>query len=309
MEDRQLAALFSQAETCRRAHNWHAAIELLRRVLASDPDHANAHASLALCLLGARRPHAAAVEAGLALGSQPESPFCHYAAAAVCRAQRKLDEAYKHCLVAIDGGDGLDARVLAASIKALQNDRAGARALLLEALAISAEHTGALTQLARIELHEGKLDEARRRIELVLTLDPSDAEAHVVAGYVALARGEVSEANDHVRFVLAHDAASQSALELLTAIKARKNPLLGAWWRWNVFIGLRTDTSQLGILLGSFIVVRLVVILLGELGHEGAESLVTQIWLAFCAYTWFAPAIFRWLLERELKTVKLRDDY
>jgi len=85
--------------------------------------------------------------------------------------------------------------------------------------------------------------------------------------------------------------------------------VLGVWWRWNVFVGMRSERAQLGILLGSYLLVRLVVILLGESGHDDAEILVAQIWLAFCAYTWFAPALFRWMLQRELKTVTLRDDY
>jgi hypothetical protein len=29
----------------------------------------------------------------------------------------------------------------------------------------------------------------------------------------------------------------------------------------------------------------------------------------FCIYTWFAPAIFRWMLRNDLGTVKLRDDF
>lgn len=309
MEDRQLAALFAQAETCRRADNWHGAIELLKRVLASDPMHADAHASLALCLLGARRLHAAGIEVELALGSDPDSSFCHYAAAAVCRAQRKLDDAYKHCLVAMENGQEVDARVLAASIKQLQNEHDAARALLLEALALSPESSAALAGLARVELDSGNLGEAQRHIERALVLDPGDADVHIVAGYIALGRGDAGSATDHARFVLANDASSRSALELLASIKARHNPLLGAWWRWHVFVGLRSDTSQIGILFGSYVVVRLAIILLGELGHEGAEQLVTNVWLVFCAYTWFAPAIFRRLLERELKTVRLRDDY
>jgi tetratricopeptide (TPR) repeat protein len=246
----------------------------------------------------------------MALGIQPESPFCHYAAAVILRARRKLDDAYKHCLVAMeDDGHAVDARVVAASIKALQNDRAAARALLLEALAIRPTYADALAELADIEYEDGNLVEAARYIDEALTQSPDHASAHIVAGYIALARGNLVAADEHVRFVLTNDASSQNALQLLAAIKARRNPVLGVWWRWNVFVGLRSERSQLGILLGSFLLVRLVLILLGESGHDDAELLVAQIWLAFCAYTWFAPSFFRWMLQRELKTVTLRDDY
>lgn len=310
MEARQVAALIEQAAACRRAHNWGAAIDLLKRALAIDPEHPSAHASLALALLGARRLHAASIEADLALGLDPHDPFCHYAGAAVRLAERKLDDAWQHCLVAMQDDDSdVDARVLGATIKSAQGDHTGARALLDEALAIDGDHADALTELARLELDLGHLAEAHELVERALTSDPSDADAHVVAGYIALARGQVDDAEEHARFVLGEDATSRDALRLWTAIKARRNPLLGLWWRWCVFTGLRSERSMLGIAIGSFVVVQLLIIVLGATGHEDAELLLDQLWLAFCAYTWFAPEIFEWMLRRELKSVVLRDDY
>jgi tetratricopeptide (TPR) repeat protein len=310
MEARQVAALLEQAARCRQAHNWSGAIDLLKRALTIDPEHPSAHASLALALLGARRLYAASHEADLAVGLDPSSPFCHYAAAAVRLAERKLDDAWKHCLVAMqDDDENIDARVLGATIKARRNDNEAARMLLEEALAIDADHADALTELARLDLHAGKLGDARRRIELALSSDPSDSDAHIVAGYVALARSEVDEAEQHARFVLGEDASSRGALELWTAIKARKSLVMGLWWRWCVFTGLRSERGQLGIMIGSFITVQLLIIVLGATDNEDAQALVAKLWLAFCAYTWFAPTVFNWMLRRELKTVALRDDY
>lgn len=310
IESRQVAALIEQADRARRAHNWSSAIDLLKRALAIDPEHDTAHASLALALLGARRLHGAIIELDLALGFGPNNPFCHYAAAAVRRAERKLDDAWRHCLVAMqDSDDDIDVRVLGAEIKSLQHDIPYARSLLAEALAIDADHADALASLARIELRDGNIAEAYRRIEQALIADPSDVDAHIIAGYVALARNKVDEAEDHARFALNQDAGERDALQLWTAVKARRNPLLGMWWRWNVAVGLRSERSQIGILIGSFVIVRLIIIVLGAYGYEDAEDLLRKIWLAFCAYTWFAPEIFQWMLRRELGTVVLRDDY
>lgn len=310
IESRQVAALVEQADRARRAHNWQTAIDLLKRALAIDPEHASAHASLSLALLGARRLHAAAIEVDLALGFGPHNPYCHYAAAAVRRAQRKLEDAWHHCLVAMQDNEAdADTRVLGAEIKTLQNDRGHARTLLVEALEVEPDHVNALTALAQLEMHEGNLGEAERRIEEALSESPGDVDAHVVAGYIALARGRISEAEQHARFALQHDAADRDALGLWTAIKARRNVLLGMWWRWNMFIGLRSERSKIGILIGSFVLVRVMVILLGAYGYEDAETLLRQIWLGFCAYTWFAPAIFEWMLRRELRDVTLREDF
>lgn len=310
MESRQISALIEQAYRARRAHNWQTAIDLLKRALAIDPEHPICHASLALALLGARRLHAAGIEVSLALGFGADIPFCHYAAAAVRRAERKLDDAWKHCLVAMqDSEDDADVRVLGAEIKSLQNDRAGARALLDEALTLQPEHVAALIALAELELRDGNHGEAHRRIEQALTLDPADGDAHIAAGYIALARNKVDEAEQHARFALQQDASDLDALRLWTAIKARRNIFLGAWWRFNVFVGLRSERSQLALLIGSFVIVRIAIILLGAAGYEDAEILLRKVWLGFCAYTWFAPAIFERMLKRELASVTLRDDY
>jgi tetratricopeptide (TPR) repeat protein len=310
MESRQVAALIEQADRARRAHNWSSATDLLKRALAIDPEHDGAHASLALALLGARRLHAAIIEIDLALGFGPNNPFCHYAAAAVRRAERKLDDAWRHCLVAMqDDDDNVEVRVLGAEIKSLENDITYARSLLAEALAFDADHVDALSSLAELELGEGNIAEAYRRIEQALTADPSDVDAHIIAGYVALARNKVDEAEEHARFALNHDAGERTALRLWTAVKARRNVLLGLWWRWTTAVGLRSERSQIGILIGIFVIVRLIIIVLGAYGYEDAEDLLRKIWLAFCAYTWFAPEIFQWMLRRELETVVLRDDF
>lgn len=309
-ESRQVSALIEQADRARRAHNWQTAIDLLKRALAIDPEHDSAHASLALALLGARRLGGAIIEVDLALAFGPNNPFSHYAAAAIRRAQRKLDDAWRHCLVAMqDDDDDVDVRVLAADIRSLQGDREAARALLAEALASDADHVDALGELARLELRAGNHEEAYRRIETALTADPSDVDAHIIAGFIALARNQVDEAERHARFALNQDAGERDALELWVAIKARRNLLIGLWWRFNMFIGLRSERAQIGILIGSFVIVRLLIIVLGATGHEDAEILLRKIWLGFCAYTWFAPEIFNWMLRRELENVVLREDY
>lgn len=310
MEARQLAVLLEQADRRRRAHDWDGATDLLKRALAIDPEHARAHAALALALLGARRLHGARIEAELALAFDGNDRFCHYAAAIVLRARRKLDEAWAHCLVALqEEGAGPDYHVLAASIRVLQGDRVAARELLDEALAIEPEHSGALTALAQLELREGHLAEAQRWIEAALAADPADHDAHVVAGHVALRRGDAAEAEQHARFALAGDATDHGALELWTAIQARRSLWLGLWWRVNAFMAMRSERGQLALLLGSFMLVRIAMIVAGGTGHEDLEALLGKLWLAFCAYTWVAPPLFRRMLRRQLATVVLRDDF
>lgn len=92
-------------------------------------------------------------------------------------------------------------------------------------------------------------------------------------------------------------------------IKARSNPLLGLWWRYQVFIGEPGSPRGLALLLGMFVAVRLAAIVADAYEAPGISALVTYAWLAFCVYTWVAPSMFRKLVDKELKPVTLRKGF
>lgn len=310
MEERQLQVLLEQAEVQRRLGNHRTATELLQRALALDPDHARAHAALAFTLLGARRLPAATIEMGAALHLDGNDPYVHYVAAAVLRARRKLDDAWAHCLIALeDPAAEAATHVLGAQIQILRGDRDRARTLLDEALALDAAHAGALTVLARLELHLGNLEAAGEHISLALKSEPENRDAHVVAGFIDLSRGDAEAAEQHARFVLNQDATDEGGLELWTAIKARRSRMLGLWWRWNSWMSLRDDMRKIAMLIGTFVIVRIAIIVTDELGYETLSRVLSLVWLGLCAYTWFAPEMFRRWLKQELGTVRLDPDF
>ena len=310
MEARELQVLLEQAEVQGRLGNHRGAIELLQRALASDPDHARAHAALAFALLRARRLPGAMIEMRAALALDADDAYVHYVAASVLRAARKLDDAWAHCLIALeDPSATAGVHVLGARIRDLMGDRVRARSLLDDALVLDAEHTDALTVLARLELHAGELTSAAEHIQLALESDPVDRGAHVVAGFIDLANGDAAAAEKHARFVLDQDANDHDGLELWTAIKARRSKVLGSWWRWNMWMAQRDDTRRIAFLIASFVVVRVLVIVTDELGYAALSRALSMLWLAFCAYTWVAPAWFRRWLKQELGTVKLDPNF
>lgn len=310
MEERQIQMLLEQAEVQRGLGNHRGAIQLLQRALALDPDHARAHAALAIALLGARRLPGALIEMRAALHLDGNDPYVHYVAAAVLRAARKLDDAWAHCLVALEEPTARPGYfVLGAQIRVLQGDRGRARELLADALALDADHTGALTALARLELESGALDAAAVQIVRALQSDPADRGAHTVAGFIDLARGDAAGAEQHARFVLDQDGNDQGGLELWIAIKARRSKLLGAWWRWNTFLSMREDSRRIAVLIGAFVIARILVIVTDELGYPGVSRALHFTWLGLCAYTWYAPGLFRKWLKQELGTVRLDPDF
>ncbi|MDX2086763.1 MAG: tetratricopeptide repeat protein [Kofleriaceae bacterium] len=310
MDSRRVEVLIEQASVQTGLANHKGALELLQQALSLDPDHARAHAFLAIVLVGLNRLPAAEIEVRMALHLDGNDHFSHYAAAFVYSAMRKLDEAWRHCLVSIDGDpDNAEPKVLGARICMLREERAQARELLDEALALEPSDADALTQLARLEYNERNYAIAAARIEEALQSNPSDLDAHVVAGLIDLARGDVDSAETHARFVLNQNANERDGLTLWAAVKARRSWYLGIWWRWNTWINNRSETSQVALMIGSFVIARIAMILAGAFGFETLERVLVYTWLAFCAYTWFAPAIFRWMLEKDLGTVTLDPDY
>jgi tetratricopeptide (TPR) repeat protein len=310
IEEREVEVLLEQADLQMRLVNWRGAIDLLRRALAVDPDHARAHAMLALALLGAKRLAGAQIESELALSLDGNAPLCHHAAAAVLRAQRRLDRAWEHCEIALQADStDVDHYVLGAGIRELRGEVTEARALLVAALELEPTHAGALTRFARLELDAHHHEEAARYIGEALRARPDDVDAHIVAGFIDLVRGDAAGAEEHARFALNQDATDQGALELWAAIKAHRSFTLGLWWRVNAWVSLRSEGGQIAVLIGSFVIVQVAIILAAAFDLPLLEQALSWGWLGFCAYTWIAPGLFKRMLERDLGLVKLDPDF
>ena len=307
---RQLAVLLEQAEVQRRLGNHRGATELARRALSLDPAHARGHAVLAVILLDARRLAGAGLEIRSALALDGNDAYIHRIAALVLTAERQLDDAWAHALIAMQDEAAVpSAYVVAARVRVLQGEAAEARDLLLEALALEAGHTDALTGLARLAHGAGKPDEAATWIAQALESDPADHDTHLVAGHIDLARGDAASAEHHARFVMQQDANHNGALQLWAAIQARRSWLLGAWWRLSSWMLLGNERRRIALLIGGFVVSRIAVIVAEELDFDRLSRVLSLSWLAFCVYTWFAPVLFRRMVARSLQAVQLDPDF
>jgi tetratricopeptide (TPR) repeat protein len=309
MERRQISVLLEQAEIQARLGNHQGATALVQRALSLDPDHAVAHAVLADILLDARRLPGAGIEVRNALALDGHDPYIHRIAARVLTAERKLEDAWAHCLIALQSAATPDAFVLGAQIRDLLEDHAHARELLREALALDAAHTGALTQFAHLERRAGAYDEAARLAQLALETDPGYRPAHIAAGYIDLARGDIASAEQHAKFVLHGDSNDRAGLELWAAVQARRSRVLGVWWRWNTWACVGDDRRRLAILMAAYLVAQVAIIVSDELALTRLTALLSLGWLGFCVYTWFAPALFRRMIARSLESVRLDPDF
>ena len=307
---REIDQLLARAHAQISHQDLAGAIESLRQALTSDPDHALAHALLALCLHGQRRLHAAEHEARLAVGLDPDNAVSHYAMAIVALAQRRFPPAEEHLLRAIAlEPDHVPSHLGLARLYQLWNRPQLALPLLEKAREIAPDDPDTWAALAahyRSTRDFVRADELARR---GLTIDPENAEALLVMGDVLLHRGDTAGAREHALLVLRLDANDERAIHLLVAIKAHESTLLGLWWRFNSFIGIGSIARRVVWLLGLFLAYHTLVLVVGDLGYPGAQAPLMLAWLAFCIYTWVGPALFRKQLARELRPAALRSEY
>ncbi|MDH0748908.1 tetratricopeptide repeat protein [Pseudomonas sp. GD03842] len=286
------------------------AIDALRQLLANDPDSAEAHGLLAICLMNMRRVHAARREVQLALAADAQLPLAHYAAAQVAIAQRKFKLAEEHLaqLLDMEPLNPLNHRCLA-ELYQLTGRLKQSREPLEKALELGPDDAANLVAMAEFHRASRHWEQAYQFARQALQASPGHPGAVIVLGHLLLREGDIGGARDHAIWALQENANNVAALHLLTAVKARSSLFLGAWWRFNSWMNERSATRAIILLLFMFVTYRVVVITLAAQGHPQVAQLVDWVWLAFAAYTFAAPQIFRRLLEKELVQVKLSKEF
>ncbi|MGN6151452.1 MAG: tetratricopeptide repeat protein [Lysobacteraceae bacterium] len=309
-DDLRLARLLDHGLRLMRNGHLDQAIDVLTRLLGEAPEHAEAHAALALCLVARHRLHAAKLEAAQAVTLDPDAPLAHLAMASVSIAHREFPAAEAH----IEAARALvpehpEAYRLAAALYRAWGRFDRAREEIAKAHALDPDDPDTLARYGWIEFHDGHRGEARAFAERALGRDPEHVDALTLLGHCDLAEGRIEDARAHAVWALQNEPGDEGALTLLAAIKARQSWALGLWWRLQTWLTAGTQRRTIALLVGVFLVYRACDVTLRVEGRPDAAALLSYAWLAFCVYTWFAPSIFRRSLKREMETVRLRPDY
>lgn len=303
-------AWFRHAQLMLERGQTEQAMDALTELLGDDPDDGDAHALLAICLVRRKRLHAARLEAQRAAELDPESVFAHLAMGGVLFARREFALAEQHLSSALELDPESDqphaqlARLYDAWGKP---DDAMAHALRACELAPASASNWALR--GSLEHSAGNRVAALEHAVSALEIDPEHLDALVLAGHCELASGNAHSAHEHAVWALQIDPTDEGPLTLLGAIKARQSIFLGAWWRFQSFMTAGSSRRMLLLLVGIFLVYRIVLIALGNNGMDHLVTPLAIVWLGFCAYTWFAPTLFWKSVKREMESVTLRSDY
>lgn len=309
MEHQNLLLDLERAERFLELGRPDAAITVLRRVLSIDPNMADAHALLSVALLSVKRLVAAEHEAGQALVHDGESAFAHLAMAQVLLARRRLKRAEEHARQSLAFGATPHAMLCLAEIHGRNGDRKAQDATLQEALERFPARPSLLAAASAAALERDDKFQARQLAEEALRLDAESGDALRAMARVLLFEGDLGEARNVITVLLQTDASDETNLHLLASLRAAESPLLGPWWKFATWVVSRGELAATLIVLGAFIVYRLVTTWAELNGHPNVAGVVQALWLGVVLYSWTAPVAFRRMIEKELREVELRPDF
>ena len=270
-----------------------------RVVLAEDPDDAQSHAGLALCLVEQQKFDEAETEAKAAVGMAPDVDFCHFVMGRVLLERNRFGEA----VTAIEEAIRLDPqdannRYLLAMTLSRQRKWSECLAAADAGLALDAEHEGCTNLRALALTHLGRKDEASSTIAGALERAPESSLTHTNQGWALLHRNDPKAALEHFREALRLDPSNDWAREgLLTALKASNTfyrgvlafflymQRKGAAARWMILIG---------ILVGQQVLFR---ISDGDSPLAWGALIVAILATVFVALTWLANPLMNLVMR------------
>lgn len=276
------------------------AVEQFRAVLSGDPDHAGAHALMALALVNLDRLPAAEHEAKLALQLDPVEPFYFYVLAVVQAQALRWEEAKKSVERAIEWDPeeapyhSLHSHILRSLNRLPEAEQAARRALELD----SSDEQAHL-QLAHVLHDSSRHSESRQAFEHALTANPEDSESHNGLGIHYLSQNDPRRALEHFEEALRLDPTNRAARENLVLAMGARNWFYGLFWRWSLFLSRFSRRGQIAVVIGFWLLMRVNAALADAYpAYAPAGGVLLIAYLTFCVYSWVADPLFRWYLSR-----------
>lgn len=269
----------------------------LRGVLTVAPDHAPAHALLALSLVHLDRLDEALAEAKLAIASAPELAFAHSAMAGVLwrRDEVPAAEAAIGRAIQLDPFDA-NHRSTLANLLLTQRRWQDALAAADAGLQIDPHETDCLNLRAIALTKLGRAAEATDSVDASLAHDPDNPWTHQARGFALLTQGDAKGALHHFQEALRRDPTLESSRQgLVEALKAQ-NPIYRLVLGWFLWLERFSTGRQQQILIGAWLASLVGSRALRDAGYTTAGTVVSFSWLGFVLLTACTVPIFNLLL-------------
>ncbi len=222
----------------------------LAQVLAANPDHASAHALLAICLSQKGNTVAATQAIQRAIALSPSFSGFHYIYAGILNQQGKLAEA-KSAIAEALRLDPEDADYYArlANIQYDQNKYTEVVQAAAQGLSLDAEHIGCMNLRLLALMQLGQLSAAEQEVEVALANAPENPFSYGIKGWVLLHQNRIPEAMASFREALRLYPQFEWARKgLLEALKAR-NGLYRLILRFDLWRSRMNNAQRVGLIL------------------------------------------------------------
>jgi len=271
----------------------------LRKTLGNDPNEADAHALLGLCLAEREQYREATHEAQTAIHLLPDLPFAHYALAAILHKRGLLDDSERSVAEALRLDPwNAEYYALLSAIRYDQRRWQDALAAAEEGLTVLPEHVGCTNLRAMALIQLGRRAEAGQTIDSALAKDPENAFTHSNQGWACLHQRNPAKALEHFREALRLDPQLEMArLGIVEALKARN--IIYRWFlSYFLWMSRLSHTMQWVVVLGGYFGYRF----LSQLAKDkpALAPWITPIlilYFLFAILTWIADPVFNLLLR------------
>lgn len=273
--------------------------QALRQELVEAPQNAQAHALLALALMGQDRDREALDEAHQSIGLAPSYSFAHYIRALVLHHLDRENEA----LAAIEEAIRLDpedadyfsvlARIYMAKedwTRALEAARTGRQ--------LDSENVNCANLEAMALVNLGRKDEADQAMAATLEKDPENAMSHANQGWTSLHRGDHQQALIHFREALRLNPQMEWARRgIVESMKAR-NPIYKVMLGYFLWMERLSGRTRWAVIIGIYVLFRF-------FRNTAASNPalrpfllpVIVLYMGFALMTWIARPLFNLLLR------------
>jgi tetratricopeptide (TPR) repeat protein len=289
------------------AGNLAGAAATYRDVLREDPSDLAAHLNLSNVLMQQRKLDDGIAEARAALALAPEDSRAHRALANGYNAKGVIHKAFEHARAAVAHGPLIGRNhFILALVHARHHQRPEAVRAFTRARELAPEDPTIISYFSRFQSERGKTAEAAALAQEALALAPNDVEAHIAAGLVALHEWRLPDARVHALTALSQAPSDPDAVRLMAMIKIRKNPLMGAWLVWGLFMTRVGNLPHRIFWNLSFNYLSIVVIASIAISAPVVGTILFAVWLVFRFMTMIGPHLLERMVKRELRQVEIK---
>lgn len=301
---------YDQALACYQRGQIDQAIDLIKEVLADEPNDANSHGLLALCLLSEKRLYAAEYETQLALNINASIPMLYLILARIHILKNKPKKAIDFCNEALSlNPNYADSLLLKADIYSLLNSYNESLQCIQEAAILEPDNIEIALAFGNHYYQVGQYEKSTMYAQEAMQADPQNIECNILYGQLKLKEGDTEEALNLAKFAIIQNPNSAEALKLFCDIKTSQNLFLGLWWRFNSKMSSLSPIKASIVLISMFLVFNLLSQLLSDLGYNILSKTFSYGWLLFVIYSWLGAPMYTKKLNKELSQFKFNKDY